>query len=196
MTEDHDETEPSTSEHVDSGPPPVRRDQRGRLLPGASLNPKGRPKGAGALPPFPKLLQRVADQQGIAVEDALGALIDVAVRKAAEGDMHALRLILDRIPDESRASLLGFEDGEDVGPPMPTGQALVDYYRECAAYSRDFAEGEGGRVANNGDEWRAWNGRRAVMFEHLAAATEILNEDREPGETPDSEPEHRTGPES
>lgn len=63
------------------------RDQKGRVAPGNSLNPQGRPKGA--------LGQSGRMRQALAHE--LPDILETVVERAKSGDMQAARLILDRV---------------------------------------------------------------------------------------------------
>ncbi len=63
------------------------RDQKGRVAPGHSLNPQGRPKGA--LGEAGRLRQALAEE--------LPEILEAVVERAKDGDMQAARLILERV---------------------------------------------------------------------------------------------------
>lgn len=71
----------------------VVRDRRGRVMPGSSLNPKGKPKGA---------LSRSGQLRAALAED-VSAIIEQVVAQARAGDLQAARIILDRVLPPLRA---------------------------------------------------------------------------------------------
>ncbi len=85
------------------------RDQKGRVAPGHSLNPRGRPKGA--LGSSGRLRQALAEQ--------LPDILETVVERAREGDMQAARLILERVlpplrPEAKLAVMPGLALGETL----------------------------------------------------------------------------------
>ena len=71
----------------------IGRDDRGRILPGSTLNPKGKPKGS--------LSKAVALRNGLAAD--LPEILEAVVRQAKAGDLQAARLVLDRVMPALRA---------------------------------------------------------------------------------------------
>jgi hypothetical protein len=63
------------------------RDQKGRVAPGHSLNPRGRPKGA--LGEAGRIRQALAEE--------LPEILEAVIERAKDGDMQAARLILERV---------------------------------------------------------------------------------------------------
>jgi len=86
------------------------RDERGRVLPGHSLNMNGKPRGALSN----------AGRLREALNNDLPAVIEVLVAKAKEGDIQACRIILDRVlpPLRAEASAINL-------PAITLAQGLV-----------------------------------------------------------------------
>lgn len=85
------------------------RDERGRLLPGNTANPNGRPKFSlvGILKDKLKEVPEGEDKVSLAEK-----LIDEAIKKALKGDTFMLRDIIDRV-DGRPKQVMGF-DMEDL----------------------------------------------------------------------------------
>lgn len=73
-----------------------RDPQTGRFLPGNNANPKGRPRGID----FRRVVREKAEQEGIAVEDAVWAIFRSMLKQAGAGDVSAAKLLLDRLCDD------------------------------------------------------------------------------------------------
>ena len=94
------------------------RDERGRVLPGHSLNTQGKPKGA--IGQAGKLRQ--------ALSNDLPAILDALVAKAKEGDTQACRIILDRVlpPLRAEASAINLPDIMAAQGLVAKAQVVID----------------------------------------------------------------------
>lgn len=125
--------------------PQVRRDARGRLLPGVSLNPAGRRPGSGARPTLLSIARSLVEEAGIDLDTALRSVLGSMIHQAGKGDVAAGRLVLERLTvDEDQSPRGGITiDGAgldaSVGPQPPQGPAFVDYMRELANKYREIA---------------------------------------------------------
>lgn len=79
--------------HENTGKP--KRDERGRLLPGYTANPNGRPRGYD----FRAEVEKHAQENGVSISDALWQVFQAMLRKACDGDVQAAKLIIDKLCD-------------------------------------------------------------------------------------------------
>lgn len=84
---------PPTYRNYDVTSSAIQRDARGRPLPGFSLNPKGKPKGALS----------EAGRIRVALAGELPEILAAVVQRAKDGDLQAARIILDRVVPPLRA---------------------------------------------------------------------------------------------
>jgi Family of unknown function (DUF5681) len=109
------------------------RDERGRLLPGHTANPKGRPKGVD----LRQLAETRAFVEDMSIEDALWDVVKAMIERAKGGDVKAAQLILDRLAmPESRDPLINLQLAQihatasgEPGPPLPEGEEFSDWVR-------------------------------------------------------------------
>lgn len=72
-----------------------KRDERGRLLPGNTANPNGRPRGYD----FRAEIEKHAEANNVSISEALWAVFNAMLRKACDGDVQAAKLIIDKLCD-------------------------------------------------------------------------------------------------
>lgn len=125
---------PAPAEAVEP-PATAGRDQAGRFRPGQSGNPAGRPKGAR------HVALRAVETIG---EENAEALMRRAVELALDGDVQALRILLDRLYPVRRGRPVNFDLGE-LRTADDAAAAASSVLREVAA-GRMTPE-EGGAVA-------------------------------------------------
>jgi hypothetical protein len=108
------------------------RDALGRLLPGHTANPKGRPKGVY----LRQLAEARAFVEDMSIEDALWDVVKAMIERAKGGDVKAAQLILDRLAmPESRDPLINLQLAQiqaatgEPGPPIPEGEEFSDWVR-------------------------------------------------------------------
>jgi hypothetical protein len=139
MTDNDDDEPKSETGQNGDGSRVIIRDEHGRIVKGSgAINPKGRPKGAGARPVLSSIAERMALAQGVSVPEALQSVLESMFRQALAGDVQAGKLLLERLSTDDETRVLGFEDGAAAGPPIPAGADLIGYLHESAA------------------TWRAW----------------------------------------
>mgnify|MGYP003675991838 CR=1 FL=1 len=114
-------------ENVVNGAPSVRRDEKGRWLPGSIPNPAGAPKGSRR-PRLVDIARKLCDSQGLDLDDALQAVLAALLRQAGQGDVAACKVALERlsVDEDSHAGRLGIAAGPG-GPSPPRGLAMRDY---------------------------------------------------------------------
>ncbi len=104
----------------------LERDEAGRLLPGqASLNPNGRPKGSlGFTTKFKEAIEKLAEKNGMANGDELEVqIIQMAIKKARDGDYSFYRDVMDRLYGKAQASV----DHTTGGEPMSNVIQFTDF---------------------------------------------------------------------
>lgn len=72
------------------------RDERGRLLPGQTANPKGKPKGSTHFAvDFKRAIKKIADKNNITVDEAMDLLHRVGYNKAKQGDFNFWKQVIE-----------------------------------------------------------------------------------------------------
>tara|TARA_R110002072_G_scaffold100429_3_gene221184 strand:+ start:86845 stop:87504 length:660 start_codon:yes stop_codon:yes gene_type:complete len=125
--------EPANSKLPVNSRPIIRR-ANGQLEKGSAPLPGcGRPKGSGkGIPPMSVLINRVAEEQGVSVAEAMGAVAKAAFRAALAGDTTAMKMLLSRAPDAAPEDAPGAAIAVgNAGPPIPDDVALYrDFGRQ------------------------------------------------------------------
>lgn len=107
------------------------RDELGRLLPGHTANPNGRPRGID----FRKLVQEF---RKAALDGDLQQVYQSMLQRAKDGDVQAAKLLLDRLcdidPQEVNVNHSGAIDGTAA---EPTGEARAEWLRRFSAMARE-----------------------------------------------------------
>jgi len=82
-----------------------RRNNPGRLKKGQVLNPKGRPKGS--VNKYTKLARELLSSRG-------EEIVEVVIAKALKGDVHCLKMCMDRIVPTQKAVEIKHTKGEEA----------------------------------------------------------------------------------
>lgn len=81
-----------------------RRNNKGTLKPGQVLNPKGRPKGS--VNKYTQLARELLSSRG-------EEIVEVVINKALKGDVHCLKMCMDRIVPAQKAVEIKHTKSED-----------------------------------------------------------------------------------
>jgi hypothetical protein len=74
------------------------RDEKGRMLPGTTLNPNGRPKGSEDFKTkFYKMVDKIAKNNNMTPDEIEEQLFMVGYKKAKDGDYSFYRDLMDRV---------------------------------------------------------------------------------------------------
>lgn len=109
----------------------VPRDANGRVLPGYSLNPAGRPLGAENFKTiFEKALKKVADLNHLDPDELYAQIIAKGIQSARSGDFRFYKDLLDRLHGKPKETV-----GMDVtsgGLPIQGGNQITFVHFENA----------------------------------------------------------------
>ncbi len=90
----------------------VQRDEKGRLLPGASLNPGGRPPRKWT---WKQLLEEAFEEEDETGQPAKQIAVRKLVQKTKEGDVLAFREAMDRMDGKATQGVDVTSAGKEVG---------------------------------------------------------------------------------
>lgn len=100
----------------------LERDENGRLLPGQkSLNPNGRPKGSlNFATKFKDAIEKLAEVNDISGEELELQIVQMAIKKAREGDYSFYRDTMDRVYGKPQQSVDHTTGGNQIPLIVPT----------------------------------------------------------------------------
>ena len=104
----------------------VERDENGRIKPGTSLNPNGRPKGAENFKTkWLRFIEKIADKNNLTVDDVDEQLLAVAFKKMKEADFRYWKDVQDRVYGMPKSN-----DNTNVAVQINIGQILDELENE------------------------------------------------------------------
>lgn len=86
----------SNDKPTNNGEIKVMRNEKGQIMPGSVLNPKGKPEGSGHRQRYERMLEKVAEKQGITKEDAELEMFITAYEMAKKGNYQYFKDYMDR----------------------------------------------------------------------------------------------------
>lgn len=114
-----------------------KRDARGRWLPGQTGNPNGRSRGYD----FRKIITDAAAQAGVDLPKTLWTIFGAILKAALKGDVHAAKLLLDRLCDTEPDRIHVTQ--EPSGPPIPDRVELLDGIRRLSRLGEELLGDDG-----------------------------------------------------
>jgi hypothetical protein len=109
-----------------------QRDERGRWLPGSTGNPNGRARGFD----FRRIIIDAAAKADVDLAKTIWTIFGAILKAALKGDVHAAKLLLDRLCDTEPDRLHVTQ--EPAGPPVPDRGELLDGIRRLSALGEEL----------------------------------------------------------
>lgn len=105
-------------EQVDTSENKPKRDEHGRLLPGNTANPNGRPPDTEQDKIVKKATKELIKEYKESLGEALPLIKPIIIAKALEGDMTAIKEIHDRVMDKAKQPTDITTDGESLNTAL------------------------------------------------------------------------------
>jgi hypothetical protein len=114
-----------------------KRDSRGRWLKGETGNPNGRARGFD----FRRIIIDTAAKSDVDLPRTIWAIFAAILKAALKGDVHAAKLLLDRLCDTEPDRLHVTQ--ELPGPPIPERGELLDGIRRLSKLGEELLSDDG-----------------------------------------------------